>query len=343
MSQSTLTKRSTTGATLFDYAQTLGLDPTYTQWRELERLVGEVAVRAFQFGEQSALLDVQRFLYEVYSHRILPPWSKYYRDYDHPAIQAAHKQLSDAWLAEQRATHHSLASTPASVEDFPGWAKHICESHPSGVTHPLFDYLEKQATAEQLSYFNDQETPFDIHFGDLVAMLLPGVHDAPKIELAGNFWDEMGRGTAAVTHRRLRLDFMRRVGVSEDAYLTDVSRYWVEELCLANMYFQTSTERRLAPQAMGMLLATEMVVPGRLDRQINGWRRLGLPDADMHYLLEHVTVDVEHAEGWLDNVVMPLLRACPHLLPEFALGVVRRLDAALAVCDRAMDELDRVA
>lgn len=344
MSQSTLTppiaERATT---VFDFVRTIGGDPTYAECGELEHLVSEVIIRAFQDGDQNAELDINRYLYEVYSHRILPPWSAHYRDYDHPAIQVAHRRASEAWLARERAAYRSLPGTPSSVEAFPEWVRDTCESHASGVTHPLFDLLAKRATFEQLSEFIDQETPFDIHFGDLVALLLPGVHDGPKTELAENFWDEMGQGKVGLTHRNLRLDMMRRIGVSGGAYLTDVRRYWLEELRLANMYFQTSTERRLAPQAIGMLLATEMVVPGRIDRQIEGWRRVGLRDNEMHYLLEHVTVDVKHAQGWLDNVVMPLLRTHPELLPEVGLGVVRRLDAALKVCDRAVHELDRSA
>jgi hypothetical protein len=92
-----------------------------------------------------------------------------------------------------------------------------------------------------------------------------------------------------------------------------------------------------------MLLATELVVPGRIDRQIDGWRRTGLADPEMHYLLEHVTVDVEHARGWLDHVVTPLAGARPDLLPEVALGVLRRLAEALAVCERAVRELRPIA
>jgi len=200
----------------------------------------------------------------------------------------------------------------------------------------------ERASFEQLRVFLGQETPFDIHFGDLVALLLPGVHGEQKIELAGNFWDEMGRGKLDVTHRRLRMNMMERVGVPTDQYLTDVTGFWVEELRLANMYFQTSYSRRLAPQSIGMLLATELVVPGRIDRQIDGWRRLGLEDQDMAYLREHVTVDVEHAQGWLDHVVMPLATARPDLMQEVGIGVLRRLDEALKVCDRAMAELESI-
>jgi hypothetical protein len=250
-----------------------------------------------------------------------------------------HRRVGDAWLAADRAIYGADLDVPGTPKSFGEWATEVCEGHASGVTHPLFEFLAGKATFDQLSTFLGQETPFDIHFGDLVGLLLPGIHGGQKIELAHNFWDEMGNGVVERTHRQLRLDMMTRVGIPGNAYLTDVDSYWVEELRMANMYFQTSSARSLAPQSIGMLQATELVVPGRLERQIEGWRRVGVSDEDMVYLLEHVTVDVEHAEGWLNHVIAPLAAERPDMLREVGIGIMRRLDCALAVCDRAMREL----
>ncbi len=291
--------------------RSLSDDPASSALRELERRIDESVVRAFAGGDQAAELDVHRFLYEIHAHRLLPPWSEHWHDYEHPAVLAAHRKALSAWMDAERARFPQARQVPLTPDGFTQWAMRACDNHPSGVTHPLFDFLARQATFDQLRTFSAQETPFDIHFGDLVALLLPGVHGGQKIELAVNFWDEMGRGQADITHRQLRLAMMRRVGIEPDAYLTDVDWFWLEELRLANMYFQAAEDRRLAPQAVGMLLATELVVPGRIDRQIDGWRRAGLADPEMHYLLEHVTVDVEHARGWLDHVVTPLAAGPP--------------------------------
>ena len=310
---------------------------------ELEGRADEAVLRAFQDSDKDAELDVHRFLYEINAHRILPPWSEHWHDYEHPAILDTFRKVQGAWLAHDRARFARQLGADLGAATFAGWAKDVCMGHASGVTHPLFDFLASDASFAQLRWFSAQETPFDIHFGDLVALLLPGVHGEPKMELAGNFWDEMGNGKLQSTHRQLRLRMMGKIDVPLDGYLTDVDWFWLEELRLANMYFQTSADRRLAPQAIGMLLATELVVPGRIDRQVDGWRRVGLSDEDIHYLLEHVTVDVAHAQGWLDHVVMPLLVTNPELLPEVAIGVLRRLDAALDVCDRAMAELRAIA
>ncbi|HEY7594750.1 MAG TPA: iron-containing redox enzyme family protein [Actinophytocola sp.] len=339
MTQMDVKPGATTTTELSGLVRSVAADPSADALHELERRADEVSIRAFGDDDPAAELEAQRFLYEVYAHRILPPWSPDWRDYTDPVVVNAHRRVGDAWLARDRKVYGAGLEIPTTPEGFGKWATVVCEEHASGVTHPLFDFLAERATFEQLREFQAQETPFDIHFGDLVALLLPGIHGGQKIELAGNFWDEMGNGKLAGTHRQLRLDMMKRIGVPADDYLSNVDFYWVEELRMANMYFQTSADRSLAPQAIGMLQATELVVPGRLERQIEGWRRVGLTDAEMHYLLEHVVVDVEHAEGWLNHVIAPLAAARPDMLPEVAIGILRRLDCALAVCDRAMRDI----
>ncbi|WP_067450464.1 iron-containing redox enzyme family protein [Actinomadura macra] len=343
MSQTTVAPDAVDSTTLLALARSFGSDPAFSTCRELEHRVDDAIIRAFGHDDAAAELDLHRFLYEISAHRILPPWSPHWRDYEHPVLLAAHRKAGEAWLARDLADLDLGLDVPASARPFIAWAEETCKNHASGVDHPLFTFLAEDATFGQLRTFIDQETPFDIHFGDLLALLLPGVHGGEKIELAGNFWDEMGRGAVEATHRRLRLSMMERVGVPADAYLVDVERFWLEELRLANMYFQASTDRRLAPQAVGMLMATELVVPGRIDRQIDGWRRLGLTDQEMHYLREHVTVDVEHAQGWLDNVVIPIAEDRPDLMPDMAIGVLRRLDGALGVCERAWNEFRPMA
>lgn len=326
-------------AGLTGLARSCAADPSDDLVRALAARADEIIPLAFDDGDAAAELEAQRFLYEVHARRILPPWSSHWLDYDHPAIVDVHRRISQAWLAGERRVHGADLDVPTTPDAFGRWATEVCEKHESGVPHPLFDFLAERASFDQLVTFLGQETPFDIHFGDLVAQLLPGIHGGQKMELAHNFWDEMGNGAVERTHRQLRLDMMTRVGIPGEAYLTDVDGYWVEELRMANMYFQTSATRGLAPQSIGMLQATELVVPGRLDRQIDGWRRVGLTDDDMVYLLEHVTVDVAHAEGWLNNVIAPLAAEHPDMLREVGIGIMRRLDCALAVCDRAMREL----
>lgn len=307
-----------------------------TDWNALFARAEALCDQAFApAGQRDARADkdLHCTLYSLYAGRVAVPWDKDWKNLDDPRYDHLRHTIEVAWAAdEQRSLELVLTKLP-KVADFPTWAAQFCQFDRSNVTHPLFDFLCHQATHKQLREFIFQETPFDIHFGDILAMMLPGMYGAPKAEVASNFWDEMGRGSDPAMHRELRLQMTRLLHI-EDTHYLDAERFCVEELRLANMYFHGVFNRSLLPQALGMMLATEMMVPGRLNRQIQGWRRLGWPDSSMTYLLEHVVVDVEHSRGWLENVIKPLLAVQPHLLGDIALGMARRLKHAAAVCDR---------
>ncbi|MEA2666348.1 MAG: hypothetical protein QOI11_3292, partial [Candidatus Eremiobacteraeota bacterium] len=96
-------------------------------------------------------------------------------------------------------------------------------------------------------------------------------------------------------------------------------------------------------QAIGMMLATETMVPGRINHQIEGFRRNGLSDDQIYYLTMHAEVDIEHGAGWMRNVVLPLLERYPLAMREVLLGVERRLYQAGAVCDRMLSYLPAAA
>jgi pyrroloquinoline quinone (PQQ) biosynthesis protein C len=170
--------------------------------------------------------------------------------------------------------------------------------------------------------------------------MLPGVYGALRTELGGNLWDELGRGCEEVTHRNLRLAMMEHLGISPRAHLDDVRSYCWEELALANLYLKVVLDRGRLGQAIGAMLATETAVPGRMDCQLKGWRRVGVPADVLAYVAEHITVDVRHADGWMEEVVLPLLREHPAMLGDVAFGVVSRLDAAGTVCDAMLRHLN---
>jgi pyrroloquinoline quinone (PQQ) biosynthesis protein C len=286
--------------------------------------------------------QLHRVLYCLYAGRIAVPWTAGWRNLDDARFDELRRILESAWERYERERLADAFGSLPSAKDFAEWATQHCQNHRSNVSHPLFAYLCNQATRAQLREFIVQETPFDIHFGDILAMMLPGVYGQAKSEFSRNFWDEMGRGETALMHRQLRLDMTRFLGEPDDVYLHNVERFCVAELRLANMYFNAVFNRSQLPQAIGMMLATELMVPGRLDQQIMGWRRVGMQDADMRYLLEHTVIDVEHAKGWMDEVVLPMLERENHLMADIVLGMTRRLDHAGAVCDHMIDFLPTV-
>ena len=79
------------------------------------------------------------------------------------------------------------------------------------------------------------------------------------------------------------------------------------------------------------MLATELMIPNRFQYSIDGWRRLGLNDQDMVYLIEHTSVDAVHAEDWLNQVILPVLAKNPDVMTDILYGVFRRLNVSVAV------------
>jgi pyrroloquinoline quinone (PQQ) biosynthesis protein C len=303
---------------------------------------GVLPRHTFDGTDPDAELQAHRLLYTLYARQIAAPWEQHWQR-GTEQTDRLRRSLEEMWDASERARLHPQLVNLPSVADFPAWATALSQSHSSNVQHPLFAFLRDRASHAQLREFLLQETPFDIYFGDIIALMLPALVDGAKAELASNLWDEMGRGVPGRMHRRLRLDLMAALQIPADVHIRDLSRFCVEELRLANAYLHAVTDRALLPQAMGMLLTTELMVPGRLEQQILGWRRVGLEDDQMQYLIEHTVVDPLHAHGWMANVVQPLLRAQPQLMPDIVLGMLRRLEYAGAVCDRMMVLLPQVA
>jgi hypothetical protein len=286
------------------------------------------------------LMLLHRILYQIYTAHFAVPWEHAAINVYHPFILEARRRIERVWDADTLRRYADLLDELPAIDDFAEWSLDLVRTDKSNVFHPLFAFLRDRATREQLSEFLYQETPFDIFFSDILALLLPGVYGALRVELGCNLWDELGKGRAEGMHRNLRLALMEHLGISPRAHLDDLRSYRWEELALANMYLKVALDRSRLGQAIGALLATESAVPGRMEFQLLGWRRVGVPEDVLTYVAEHITVDVKHADGWMEKVVLPLLREHPELLSDIAFGIVSRLDAAGHVCDGMLSHLN---
>ncbi|MEH2004548.1 MAG: hypothetical protein V7K81_05015 [Nostoc sp.] len=63
------------------------------------------------------------------------------------------------------------------------------------------------------------------------------------------------------------------------------------------------------------------------------------PHSELSYLKVYTMADVEHGQGWLNHIVLPLIQEFPQAMPSLVLGVLRRLITAEAVSDRMMVHL----
>ena len=90
-------------------------------------------------------------------------------------------------------------ASPQVSKDFIEWFESRRATGP-GQGDPLFPWLATEATLEQMTWFLLQEVAGEAGFEDLLALTQIKVPVQAKLEMARNFWDEMGRGSGQGMH-----------------------------------------------------------------------------------------------------------------------------------------------
>jgi pyrroloquinoline quinone (PQQ) biosynthesis protein C len=141
-----------------------------------------------------------------------------------------------------------------------------------------------------------------------------------KLEMARNYWDEMGRGQAAGMHGPMLEKLAAYFGLQPEPETTVP-----EALALGNMMAGLAMNRRYAFHAVGALGVIELTAPGRARYVAEGLRRLGVPAKASHYFTLHAVLDVKHSECWNREVLKSLVAGDPHRAYPIAEGALLRL------------------
>jgi len=96
-------------------------------------------------------------------------------------------EAARADLAEQ------IAAVPEDADAFMDWFEGLRDTGP-GQNDALFPWLATRASMEAMRWFVSQEIGGEAGFDDLVALAQVRLPAQPKLEMARNYWDEMGRG-----------------------------------------------------------------------------------------------------------------------------------------------------
>lgn len=231
---------------------------------------------------------------------------------------------------------------PRNPDGFIRWFEDLRVCGP-GQGDPLFPWLATTASLDELTWFLKQEVSGEAGFDDLVALTQLRMPERAKLELARNYWDELGRGHAGGMHGPM----LQRLA---DALRLDEHRapiVW-EALALANTMAGLASNRRYAYHALGALGVIELTAPGRATLVNDGLRRCGLSPHERQYFALHATLDIQHAEAWNREILRPLIEAQPQVAPWIAEGALVRLEAGRRCFERYRRELgmhavDRVA
>src|SRR6185369_11995376 len=109
-------------------------------------------------------------------------------------------RLEGAFFEELRAEVVPEArAVPTDPDGFVEWFEGLKATGP-GQGDPLFPWLAEAASRDDLRWFLQQEAAGEAGFDDLVALTQVKLPARPKMELARNYWDEMGRGNQKGMH-----------------------------------------------------------------------------------------------------------------------------------------------
>ena len=232
--------------------------------------------------------------------------------------------------AERKLIAQRAAEAPTdSPRAFAAWFEALREQGP-GQYDPLFDYLAEAAPFSHVRWFVQQEVAGEAGFDDLVALTQVRLPDRAKLELARNYWDEMGRGKAVGMHGPM----LARLGDALGVRASDPHQIVWEALAVGNVLAGLAANRRYAWHSLGALGAVELTAPTRAVRVVEALERVGVEREAVHYFRLHSTIDVVHWEGWRDEALIPVLEQQPEVARFIAEGALMRLSAGARSYER---------
>lgn len=212
-----------------------------------------------------------------------------------------------------------IDGVPSDPDGFIAWFEALKDSGP-GQWDPLFDWLCIDASLEQMKWFLTQEAAGEAGFDDLVALTQVKLPARPKMELARNYWDEMGRGNEGGMHGPM----LERTVAGLQLTPSIDGTCW-QSLALANTMTAFATTRRYTYQSIGALGAVELTAPTRVGAVADGLKRLGGSPEQRKYFVLHANLDVEHSKAWNAEALAPLVDENPACARHLAEGAVMRL------------------
>lgn len=234
--------------------------------------------------------------------------------------EARYRRLEGAFVEGfRRQVAEQVAEVPTEADAFVSWFERLKDEGP-GQWDPLFAWIESDASLEDIRWFLTQEAAGEAGFDDLVAYTQVKLPTRPKLELARNYWDEMGRGSEKGMHGPM-LD-MTVQGL--ELRPTIEGTLW-QSLCLANTMTALATTRRYAFHSVGALGAVELTAPTRVACVSAGLKRLGVEPRLRKYFELHAHLDVEHSRAWNAEALHPLVSEDPRRARWIAEGAIMRL------------------
>ncbi|RQS14481.1 iron-containing redox enzyme family protein [Burkholderia sp. Bp8998] len=230
------------------------------------------------------------------------------------------------------ASNH-IEEYPSDGDEYVFWLKALIARHGASNHQYYSSYLPRHGTSDDIKYLLAQETSLDPRFDDILALIQLGARGEEKMELAANYWDEMGNGNIYHMHSVLFAQALGELAIT-DQYIQE--NYLLEAKVCGNLSAAFAFSRRHYYKAIGYFGVTEYLAPRRFRSLVSAWRRLGLSSKGLQYHELHVSVDAGHAAGWFRNVIRPVVDRDSRIGRDIAIGALVRLNTSARYLDALM-------
>jgi hypothetical protein len=247
------------------------------------------------------------------------------RHQHHPVVAELKNRLEQAWLTElEHAWEQAGALGEVATPDRAVLAMRAVAARDR--LPAAYHWLADTADWAQLVDFLTLEGGPDGGFDDLVAACQIGLSGSAKLELAQNYWDEMGNGVQDRVHTVLHDRLVEAVGMPRAAR-TAMPTAALERAALGGLL---ATNRWLQPELLGALGLLELQAGPRCRMVLKAFDRLGAPEGAYPFYAEHAEVDPRHGRDWVDKAVAPTVAEHPEWGPRILKGAWWRSTVNLA-------------
>lgn len=280
--------------------------------------------------------DLHKSLYLLYSLH-MTNFSKYDNQFD-PLLIEIRNSLEHIWISYE--SERVLdCEIPLNPKEFILWFKNYIQN--LDVTeHRVYDYIDKEASVAEIKYHLSQEASIDARFDDLMALAQVGVSNPKvKLELAQNYWDEMGNGTVENMHGVIFSSMLKELNIlSNDKTMMDllIDSSW-QSLACANVVHYGVLHRSKFNFILGVFGAIESVGQIRFAHLVNAYKRVSFEDKLSYYHTLHVEVDKKHSDDWFNNAIYPIVEMNQNAVYEIYLGGSIVMNASQYYCEHLLE------
>lgn len=243
------------------------------------------------------------------------------------------KQIENIWIEHENSECFNKYDCYRQVKNVVD-IENALYQHPA-YQHEVFDYLCHQATLDDIKHFISNDSVLNLEFFDYLAYSIIGVSEQAKLEIISSMWNASGKGSIQYFHTMKFKKLMSGLELYYDRDKIINNMSW-EGLAGINFYSHLSLYTANKMKYFGLLAATELLDTPHDQQLVNGISRANKNNKlDVSYYTEHEPPGW-YASGWLNQVVLPILRQRPNKLPEFWLGFYLRMDSVQRYYDKLL-------